>query len=117
MKYALLLYGDESVWASMSEDEMRRVYAEHEAYSQSMTDAGVLRGGAELAPSDSATSVRFANGKTNLKDGPFAETREQLGGFYLIEVDDLDQALTWAKRMPGMTEGYVEVRPFGMSAD
>lgn len=117
MKYALLIYGDESVWADMPEQDMRRVYAEHEAYSQAMTEAGVLRGGSELAPSGSATSVRFANGKPSLKDGPFAETREQLGGFYLIEVDDLDQALAWAKRMPAMTEGCVEVRPLGMSED
>ena len=116
MKYALLIYADEQSWASMSEDEMARVYAEHEAYGQAMTAAGVLRGGEELAPTQTATTLRFANGKSSLIDGPFAETREQLGGFYLIEVDNLDQALDWARKMPCMSNGSVEVRPLGMSA-
>lgn len=113
MKYALLIYGDESVWANMAEDEMRHVYNEHMAYSKAMEEAGVLRGGEELALTTTASTLRFANGKANLMDGPFAETREQLGGFYIIEVDNLDQALDWAKRMPGMSEGCVEVRPLG----
>ncbi len=113
MKYALLIYGDESVWANMNEEDMRRIYEEHGAYSKAMTEAGVLLGGEELAPSTTASTVRFANGKSSLMDGPFAETREQLGGFYMIEVDNLDQALEWARRMPGMSEGCVEVRPLG----
>lgn len=117
MKYALLIYGDESVWAGMSEEDMRRIYTEHEAYGQALEEAGALRGGSELAPSSNAATVRFANGKPSLTDGPFAETREQLGGFYIIEVESLDEALGWAKRMPGMTEGGVEVRPIGMSED
>ncbi|MCK7592048.1 YciI family protein [Pseudomarimonas salicorniae] len=116
MKYALLIYGDESTWADMDEAAMREVYAAHEAYGKAMTEAGVLRGGEELAPSHSATSLRFANGKPTLHDGPFAEAREQLGGFYLIEVDTLDEALDWARKMPAMSSGTVEVRPLGMAS-
>ena len=116
MKYALLIYGDEKIWEGMDEAAMRACYAEHEAYGQAMTEAGVLRGGEELAPSHTASTLRFANGKASLHDGPFAEAREQLGGFYLIEVDTLDEAIEWARKMPAMSEGTVEVRPLGMSA-
>ncbi len=114
MKYALLIYGDEQIWANIDEAGMREVYAAHEAYGTALTEAGVLRGGSELAPSHTASSLRFANGKATLHDGPFAEAREQLGGFYLIEVDTLDEAIAWARRMPAMHEGTVEVRPLGM---
>lgn len=115
MKYALLIYGDEKAWETMGEAEMRALYAQHAAYAEAMEQAGVLRGGEELAPSHTATTVRFSNGRNSLVDGPFAETREQLGGFYLIEVDSLDEALDWARRMPGMDPGSVEVRPLGMA--
>lgn len=115
MKYALLIYGDESAWANMDEAVMRACYAEHEAYGRALSEAGVMLGGEELAPSHTASSLRFANGKVSLHDGPFAEAREQLGGFYLIEVDTLDEALEWARKMPGMSEGTVEVRPLGMA--
>jgi hypothetical protein len=90
---------------------MEKVYAAHGAYGEEMTKAGVLRGGAELQPVTTATSVRFATGRPRTMDGPFAETKEQLGGYYLIEVDNLDQAIHWAEKMPGMTEGTVEIRP------
>lgn len=116
MKYALLIYGDEQAWSQLDEAAMREVYEGHMAYGQALTEAGVLVGGEELAPSHTATSLRFANGKPSLVDGPFAEAREQLGGFYLIDVPNLDAALEWARRMPGMTAGTVEVRPVGMGA-
>ena len=112
MKYMLLIYGDERVWSSLSEEDMRRIYADHNAYGAEMTKAGVLLGGAELKPVATATSVRFSGGKTRTADGPFAETKEQLAGYYVIEVDHLDQAIEWAERMPGMSEGTVEIRPF-----
>jgi hypothetical protein len=73
-----------------------------------------MRGGAELKPVSTATSLRFTQGKAKMVDGPFAETKEQLGGYYVIEVDNLEQALDWAAKMPGMTSGTVEVRPLGM---
>lgn len=116
MKYALLIYGDEAIWNTLSQPEMEKVYAEHGAYSEAMVAAGILRGGEELQPVSTAASVRFAGGATKTVDGPFAETKEQLAGFYLIEVDTIEQALEWAARMPGMTAGTVEVRPLGGGA-
>lgn len=116
MHCILLIYGDEATWAAMSPDQLQRCYADHEAYSQAMTDAGVLRGGAELKPGATAVTLRFTGGKPVRSDGPFAETREQLGGYYLIEVDSLEAAQAWAAKMPCMASGAVEVRPLGMGA-
>jgi hypothetical protein len=114
MKYMLLIYGNEREWESMSRDDMDKVYAGHGAYAAAMEEAGVIRGGAELQPTTTAKSVRFNGGRALVVDGPFAETKEQLGGYYLIEVDTLEQAMEWAQKMPGMTSGTVEVRPLGM---
>lgn len=111
MKYILLIYGDERVWGSMSQEDMARMYDGHRKFGDEMVKAGVLKGGSELKPVSTATSVRFAAGRPKTVDGPFAETKEQLAGFYLIEVDHLDQAIAWAEKMPGMTDGTVEVRP------
>lgn len=111
MKYILLIYGDERMWASMKNEDMAAVYAGHQAYSEAMEKAGVIRGGSELKPVSEATSVRFEGGRTKTVDGPFAETKEQLAGFYMIEVDNLEQALEWAEKMPGMPAGTVEIRP------
>ena len=116
MKYILLIYGDEREWTSMSEAEMAKVYEDHGAYSEAMAKAGVMRGGYELQPVTTATSLRFTNGTPKTVDGPFAETKEQLGGYYIIEVDTLDQAIEWAARMPGMSSGTVEIRPLGMGS-
>ena len=114
MKYILMIYGDESRWDTMSQDEKQVIYEGHNAYGQALEAAGVMRGGYELKPIATATTLRFTGGKPATLDGPFAETKEQLGGYYVIEVDNLEQALEWAARMPGMTEGAVEVRPLGM---
>jgi hypothetical protein len=111
MKYIFLIYGDEQAWASMSQEQMADMYAGHRKYGEEMGKAGVLKGGSELKPVSTATSIRFNGGRTRTTDGPFAETKEQLAGFYLIEVENLDQALAWAEKMPGMTAGTVEVRP------
>ena len=111
MKYILLIYGDERVWESMSQEEMAAVYAGHRAYGEAMRQAGVMEGGSELKPVATATSIRFTNGKSKTVDGPFAETKEQLAGYYVINVDDLEQAIAWAEKMPGMTAGTVEIRP------
>ena len=116
MKYILLIYGDEQVWASMSQEDMQKMYAEHNAYGEAMGKAGIIRGGSELKPVSTATTLRFTNGKSAILDGPFAETKEQLAGYYLIEVENLEQALEWAAKMPGMTSGAVEVRPLGASS-
>jgi hypothetical protein len=115
VKYILLIYSDERIWAAMSKEELERTYAAYGAYSEALAKAGVIRGGAELKPVSTATSVKFAKGKVSAVDGPFAETKEQLGGYYVIEVDNLEHALEWAKKMPGMSHGgTVEVRPLGM---
>jgi hypothetical protein len=114
MHYILMIYGDESRWNAMSAAEKQQAYEGHTAYGEALGKAGVMRGGYELKPVATATTIRFDNGKPTTLDGPFAETKEQLGGYYVIEVDDLEQALEWAAKMPGMTSGAVEVRPLGM---
>jgi hypothetical protein len=116
VKYILLIYGDEREWTSMSEEEMAKVYEQHGAYSEAMVQAGVMRGGYELQPVSTATSLRFTNGKPKTHDGPFADTKEQLGGYYIIEVDTLDQAIELAEKMPAMASGTVEIRPLGMGS-
>jgi hypothetical protein len=115
MKYILLIYGDERVWGSMSPEEMGKIYAGHRAYGKAMEEAGVIGGGSELRPTSTARTVRFAEGRPKAVDGPFAETKEQLGGYYIIETDTLEQAVAWAGKMPGMTHGSVEVRPLAES--
>ena len=116
MKYLLLMYGAERVWETMPSDQMERIYAAHRAYGEEMRNVGVIRGGAELKPTTTATTVRFTRGRPTTVDGPFAETKEQLGGYYLIEVDNVDEAIAWAEKMPGMTDGAVEIRPLGVLA-
>ena len=116
MKYAFLIYGDENQMAHMSQEDMTALYAQYEAYSNELAAAGVMRGGAELKPISTATTVRVQNGKVLTLDGPFAETKEQLGGFYLVEVENLEEALKWAAKCPGASDGCVEVRPLGMGA-
>ncbi|MDP9192832.1 MAG: YciI family protein [Acidobacteriota bacterium] len=114
MKYILMIYGNESEWDAMSAADQQKMYEAHGAYSEALEKAGVMRGGYELKPAATATTLRFDNGKATTLDGPFAETKEQLGGYYVIEVDNLEQALDWASKMPGMDSGAVEVRPLGM---
>jgi hypothetical protein len=116
MKYILLIYGDEREWTSLPKDELEKVYEQHGAYGEAMTKAGVMRGGYELQPVATATSLRFTKGKPKTYDGPFAETKEQLGGYYIIEVDTLDQAIEWAQQMPAMGSGTVEIRPLGQGS-
>ena len=108
MKYALLIYTNDAEWESLSEDEQKAIYGEYFAISKS---AGVV-GAQELQPADTATTVRVQDGKTMTTDGPFPETKEALGGFYLFDADDLDAALAMAARIPAARRGgAVEVRP------
>jgi hypothetical protein len=108
VKYALLIYSNDTEWDSLSEDEQKAVYGEYFAISES---AGVV-GGQELQPAETATTVRVQNGSTLTTDGPFAETKEALGGFYLFEAGDLDAAIDIASRIPAARRGgAVEVRP------
>jgi hypothetical protein len=107
MKYALLIYSNGGEFENLSEDERNAVYGEYMAVSG---NAGIL-GGEELQGVDTATTVRVQNGETLTTDGPFAETKEALGGFFLFEADDLDAAIEIAARIPGARTGAVEVRP------
>jgi hypothetical protein len=108
MKYALLIYSNDTEWESLSEDEKNAIYGEYFAISES---PGVV-GGQELQPADTATTVRVNGGGTLTTDGPFAATKEALGGFYLLDADNLDDAIALAARIPAARRGgAVEVRP------
>ena len=111
MKYLLLIYGNEAGMQQASKAETDQMHAAYGAYTEAMIKAGVIAGGERLRPTTSATTVRVANGKTNVLNGPYADTKEQLGGFYMIDVPDLDAALSWASRCPGASRGVIEVRP------
>ena len=114
MQYMILIYSDEKAWAGMPEAEMHAAFAEYMNYSVEMGAAKVSLGGASLQPVATATTVRVSNGKTVTTDGPFAETKEQLGGYYIIDVPNLDDAIKWAAKCPGAAHGCVEVRPLGV---
>jgi hypothetical protein len=111
MKYLCTIYGDESGWGDATPDQMSAVMAAYNAFSEEARAAGVILGGEGLEPTSSATTVRVRDGERVLSDGPFAETKEQLGGFYLLECDSLDEAIEWAAKIPGAATGSVEVRP------
>jgi hypothetical protein len=112
MKYVLLLYGDEGRWANMTPEEVAEDVERWSAFGQELTGSGAFVAGEGLDPTTSAITVRIKNGEVVHTDGPFAETREQLGGFYLLECPDLDAALAWAAKVPDLGEsGSVEVRP------
>ncbi|MES2716570.1 MAG: YciI family protein [Pseudomonadota bacterium] len=111
MQYLLMIYSDEAAEARMSEAETQAEMAAYGAYAGAMAQAGVLAGGERLRPTADATSVRIRNGKTELLNGPYADTREQLGGYFMVEVPDLDAALLWAARCPSASHGTIEVRP------
>ncbi|HEX6064924.1 MAG TPA: YciI family protein [Longimicrobiales bacterium] len=106
MRYLILIYENEAT-APQDESEMQRWFA----YTDELRKAGVMLGGEALHPTSAATTVRLKNGKRVVTDGPFAETKEQLGGFYLIDVPNLDEALKWAEKIPSADRGPVEVRP------
>jgi hypothetical protein len=111
MQYLLMLYIDESGWPKLTKDEQERGVAAYTAYTEALKAAGVFKGTSRLGPTSAATTVRMANGKAQVLDGPYADTKEQLAGYYLIEVPDLDAALSWAARCPTTGHGIVEVRP------
>jgi hypothetical protein len=111
MEYMLMVYSDQSGWAQLSPAQQAEGIAAYGAYHQALVKAGVLKGSNRLRPTSTATTVRLQSGKTQVLDGPYAETREQLGGYFLIDVPDLDTALSWAARCPGAAHGVMEVRP------
>ncbi len=111
MKYMILIYSNENAWKSLPEAQQHQIFGEYMAYTEEMKQAGVLAAGDALEPVATATTVRRENGRTIHVDGPFAETKEQLGGYYVAECKDLDEALRWAAKVPIDPRGSIEVRP------
>ena len=111
MQYLLMIYSNEAEYAKLDAATSQKVMAEYGAFTQSIIQSGNFKAGDRLQPTATATTVRVKDGKVLTTDGPFAETREQLGGYYLVEAKDLDAALGIAARIPGARYGSIEVRP------
>lgn len=111
MIYMLMIYANEADWTTKSEAEMAPVMSAHGQLEQDLRKAGKYRGCGGLAPTAAATTVRLGAGKPVITDGPYAETREQFGGYYLVEAKDLDEVLSFATRIPGVGNRAVEIRP------
>jgi hypothetical protein len=111
MQYLLLIYGDQDGWKSRSEEENGQLMQDYYQFTQELEQSGAMVAGNALQPTETATTVRVRNDETLTTDGPFAETKEQLGGYYLVDVGSIDEALEWAAKIPGAWHGSVEVRP------
>ena len=111
MQYLLMAYVDEAGWPKLSKSEQEQGIAAYAAYSEALKTSGAMKGSNRLQPSSVATTVRSTNGKAQVLDGPYVDSKEQLGGYFLIDVPDLDAALSWASRCPAVHHGVVEVRP------
>jgi hypothetical protein len=111
MQYLLMAYVDEAGWPKLSKSEQEQGIAAYAAYGEALRTSGVMKGSNRLQPSSVATTVRNTNGKPQVLDGPYVDSKEQLGGYFLIDVPDLDAALSWASRCPAASHGVVEVRP------
>jgi hypothetical protein len=117
MEYLLLLYVNENGWNALTPAQQQQGAAAYKAYTEALQKSGALKGSNRLRPTSSATTVRIENSKSQVLDGPYADSKEQLGGYYLIEAPDLDGAISWANRCPAAGHGVVEVRPvWNMSA-
>jgi len=111
MQYLALIYGDQTVWESLSPEERQEVYAQYGAFSEEAQEAGVIVTGEELDSTSTATTVRVRGDETLVTDGPFAELKEALGGYFVLECGSMDDACAWAAKIPGATHGAIEVRP------
>jgi hypothetical protein len=111
MKYMLMIYSSEGGWSCMTPAQQQQGMAAYNAYAEALEKAGAVVASHRLQPVASATTVRVVNGKSQVLNGPYADSKEQLGGYFLIEAPDLDAALSWAARCPGASHGIVEVRP------
>ena len=111
MQYILMAYVQEDGWTRLTKAEQEQGIAAYRAFNEALTKAGALKGSNRLQPSSAATTVRVANGKPQVLDGPYADSKEQFGGYFIIDVADLDAAITWAGRCPAASHGVVEVRP------
>ena len=111
MRYMLLIWENEAISSARSDEERQAVFAEYVVFTNDIREKGVLLAGDPLLPSETASTVRVRDGKSMVTDGPFAETREQLGGYYIVECDTLEDACGYAARIPGARDGAIEVRP------
>ena len=111
MQYMLLIYTDPSVFLKMTPEQQGQGLAAYQSFMEALTKSGALKASGRLQPTSTATTVKVTNDKTQVLNGPYAETKEQLAGYFLIDVPDLDGALSWAARCPGSSHGSVEVRP------
>lgn len=111
MRYMALIYGNEAIGLNMNEAEQQAMLGEYNAFTEMVSARGAMLAGEALLPTHSATSVRVREGKTLTTDGPFAETKEQLGGFYLLKCDNLDEAIELASQIPAAKQGTIELRP------
>ena len=111
MRYALLIYASEQDWANQSEEQSQAQFQEYMAFTKDIVDRGIRQAGEALQPTATATTVRVRDGETVTTDGPFAETKEQLGGFYIVDCKDLDEAIEVAARIPDARSGSIEIRP------
>jgi hypothetical protein len=111
MQFMLMLYVNEGGWGALTPAQKAEGLAAYQAYGEALTEAGALVAAGRLQPTSSATTVREVGGKAQVLDGPYADSKEQIGGYYLIEAADLDAALAWAARCPSTSHGVVEVRP------
>jgi hypothetical protein len=111
MQYLLLIYDEEKQWASMSASERASMHQQYMTFTQDLAKSGKMLGGNALEPTHTATTVRVRGGKTTTTDGPFAETKEALGGYYLVEAANLDEAIAIAAKIPSSRIGSIEIRP------
>ena len=111
MQYMLLIYNSADAWNSMSEDQQGEVFGAYGTFTEELQSSGKMVGGDALQPIATATSVRVRDGKSLTTDGPFAETKEVLGGYYIVDVESIDEALEWGAKVPGAKYGTIEVRP------
>jgi len=117
MRYMLLIYADEAAMANVPAETTYQMSAAYGAYTEALKKSGVWLAGDRLKPSQATTRVRMSSGKTNVLDGPYADTKEQLAGFYMIEAADIDTAIEWAARCPAASVGTVELRPIWEMAE
>ena len=111
MEYLALIYADEGGWERLSDDEREAAYEQYAEFASAAREAGVLGEGEELGPTSAATTVRVRDGRQLVTDGPYAEVKESLGGYFILDCQSFDEAVSWAARIPAASHGAVEVRP------
>lgn len=116
MQYILMAYVNEAGWSTLTKTQQEQGIAAYQSYMEALTKTGVVKGSNRLQRSSAATTVRMADGTPQVLDGPYADSKEQLGGYFLIDVADLDTAISWASRCPAASHGVVEVRPLWSAA-